>query len=77
MNSSTRTYFFPAPADTGSSRAVTLSSCLKKALKDVEVDKTKHLKEKFLSDLRKTREKYKGAVISRVTGDFQERLYDY
>ena len=48
--------------DTGSSRAVTLSSCLKKALKDVEVDKTKHLKEKFLADLRKTREKYKGNV---------------
>ena len=42
---------------------MTLSSCLKKALKDVEVDKTKHLKEKFLADLRKTREKYKGEFL--------------
>ena len=61
-------HFFPS--DTGSSRAVTLSSCLKKALKDVEVDKTKHLKEKFLSDLRKTREKYKGDIVN--MGEFPD-----
>ncbi|KAL5009780.1 hypothetical protein ScPMuIL_012085 [Solemya velum] len=49
---------------------------LNKTLNEVDQDNTAHLKERFLSDLRKAREHYKGEELSKVLSGMRMRLDD-
>ncbi|RWS07520.1 mitogen-activated protein kinase kinase kinase 5-like isoform X4 [Dinothrombium tinctorium] len=53
-----------------------LSIRLKKLLQDVEVQTKTHMKDKFLSDLRKAREMYTGKELSQQLHNFRKRLDD-
>ncbi|XP_042147874.1 mitogen-activated protein kinase kinase kinase 15 isoform X2 [Ixodes scapularis] len=49
---------------------------LKKFLQDVEVQTKAHMKEKFLTDLRKAREMYTGEELAKTLQNFRKRLDD-
>ncbi|XP_077539984.1 mitogen-activated protein kinase kinase kinase 15-like isoform X2 [Haemaphysalis longicornis] len=53
-----------------------LHAKLKKFLQDVEVQTKAHMKEKFLSDLRKAREMYTGEELAKTLRNFRKRLDD-
>ncbi|XP_064489363.1 mitogen-activated protein kinase kinase kinase 15-like isoform X7 [Ornithodoros turicata] len=53
-----------------------LHSRLKKFLQDAEVQTKAHMKEKFLSDLRKAREMYTGEELAKTLHNFRKRLDD-
>ncbi|XP_035233225.1 mitogen-activated protein kinase kinase kinase 15-like isoform X1 [Stegodyphus dumicola] len=63
-------------ADDGSESKIVLSCRLKKMLQEVEVQTKAHMKEKFLSDLRKARDSYTGEALSEVLQDMRKRLDD-
>ncbi|XP_052810056.1 mitogen-activated protein kinase kinase kinase 15-like isoform X3 [Mya arenaria] len=54
----------------------TLYNKLKKALEEVDEDNITHLKERFLNDLRKARELYKGDELVKVLHGMKRRLDD-
>lgn len=49
---------------------------LKKVFNDVDEDNVAHLKERFLADLRKAREQYKGEELAKVLEGMKHRLDD-